>query len=200
MKVGAIGFSEEVEMLSRIRSEYGPGDLEIRLDANGAWSADEAPGKLEALSALGIHSVEQPVAAGQPEAMAELCMEPAVPVALDEELIGVTYPGKRQELLRMIRPQYIVLKPGLLGGLREAEQWIRAAGEMGIGWWITSALESNIGLNAIAQWTGQLEVTLPQGLGTGQLYRNNIPSPLKMEGDALWYRNEKRWDLSPVKL
>ena len=127
-------------------------------------------------------------------------MEPAVPVALDEELIGVTARDKKQELLQMIKPQYIVLKPGLLGGLKETERWIRLADGMGIGWWITSALESNIGLNAIAQWTYQLGVTLPQGLGTGQLYRNNIPSPLKMEGDALWYRSEKTWDMGSLNL
>jgi len=199
MKVGALDFHEETEVLHWIRSEYGSADLEIRLDANGAWSAGEAREKLEALAGFGIHSIEQPIAAGQTEAMAQLCREKIIPIALDEELIGITASEDRDRLLQQVIPQYIILKPGLLGGVSEAADWIWYTGERKIGWWITSALESNIGLNAIAQWTAQLGVNMPQGLGTGSLYSNNIPSPLHMEGESLWYRPQRKWDLGMVQ-
>jgi O-succinylbenzoate synthase len=198
MKVGALDFGEEVEVLGWIRSEYGMSDLEIRLDANGAWLPSVALDRLDTLASFGVHSIEQPVAAGQEEAMAQLCRGAAIPIALDEELIGVSDRKERRRMLRKIRPQYIILKPGLLGGVSQAGDWIAAAEELGIGWWITSALESNLGLNAISQWTFQLGVTMPQGLGTGQLYRNNLPSPLRMEGDKLWYRKEHPWDLKKL--
>lgn len=200
MKVGALDFLQEKEVLERIRADYGAKDLEIRLDANGAWSPEDARKKMDILSAFEIHSIEQPIAAGQVEAFAKLCSDPTIPVALDEELIGVTSPEAQLDLLQRINPRYIILKPGLLGGFFAAEQWISKAEKLNIGWWVTSALESNIGLNAIAQWTASLGVSLPQGLGTGSLYNNNIPSPLKMDGDSLWYRSDLSWDLKVFNL
>lgn len=198
MKVGALDFEQEKDVLERIRSEYGVLDLEIRLDANGAWSPDEARRYMEILSAFEIHSIEQPIATGQIEAFAEICHNPVIPVALDEELIGITSKEAQSELLQLIKPRYIILKPGLLGGFSAAGQWIKVAEELNIGWWITSALESNIGLNAIAQWTASREVNRPQGLGTGSLYKNNIPSKLMMEGDSLWHRPDLSWDLKGI--
>ena len=200
MKVGALEFREELDLLKWIRAEYGTGDLEIRLDANGAWRPEDALERLASLAGFGIHSVEQPIGAGQPEAMTELCKDPAIPVALDEELVGFSSPEGRKDLLQIIRPQYIILKPGLLGGFSVAEDWINAARELDIGWWVTSALESNIGLNAIAQWTWQLGVNMPQGLGTGQLYRNNIPSPLEIKCVQLWYCKENPWNLESIQM
>jgi len=199
MKVGALDFEQEKEVLKRIRADYGTEDLEIRLDANGAWSPEDARKYMEILSAFEIHSIEQPIAPGQTEAFAELCRHPAIPVALDEELIGVTSPKDQLNLLQQINPGYIILKPGLLGGFSVADQWIKLAEDLNIGWWATSALESNIGLNAIAQWTASLGVYKPQGLGTGSLYSNNIPSPLMMDGDSLWYRSDLFWDLNVFK-
>ncbi len=196
MKVGALDFSEELEVLGWIRKEFGTGDLEIRLDANGAWDAKEAQKKMKQLVPLDIHSIEQPIAVGQAGAMAGLCREAIIPIALDEELIGIFASEKRRQLLGEIQPQYIILKPGLLGGISQAEEWIRFAAENNTGWWVTSALESNIGLNAIAQWTAHLGVNMPQGLGTGSLFSNNVPSPLQMEGETLWYRAERGWDLA----
>jgi O-succinylbenzoate synthase len=200
MKVGHQELAEEMRLLGWIREEYGSSDLEIRLDANGAWRPEEVPGLMQKLAPFAIHSIEQPIAAGQYDAMAELCTGPAIPIALDEELVGVHAGDQRRELLQRIRPQYIVLKPGLLGGMSATSDWILASGEEGVAWWITSALESNIGLNAIAQWTFQLGTSMPQGLGTGQLYRNNIPSPLRSEGDSVWYRKEHPWDLQSLNL
>lgn len=194
MKVGALESSEELEMLQWIRKEYSTAELEIRLDANGAWSPETARENMIKLASVGIHSIEQPIAVGQAGAMADLCREELIPLALDEELIGVTDTEKRRALLEQIRPQYIILKPGLLGGMEAALEWISLAKGVGAGWWVTSALESNIGLNAIAQWTASLGVSVPQGLGTGSLFSNNIPSPLQMEGEALWYREELGWD------
>lgn len=196
LKVGALDLQEELQILRWIRSEFDSSDLEIRLDANGAWEAEEAGDRLELFAGFHIHSIEQPIAAGQVEAMAKLCLNPAIPVALDEEVIGVSGLEEKRALLELIKPAYLILKPGLLGGFAMTGEWIRLAEEMKIGWWITSALESNIGLNAIAQWTWQLGVSMPQGLGTGALYTNNIPSPLQMSGEQLWYRPEKGWDLS----
>lgn len=195
MKVGALDPEQELELLARIRSRFGPGELEIRLDANGAWSPREAPLIMSRLATYAIHSVEQPIAPGLVDQMAALCLDPVIPVALDEELIGITDPSRQKALLETIRPAYVVLKPGLLGGFRVAEQWIELAEGLGTGWWITSALESSIGLNAIAQWSFQLKPNMVQGLGTGTLYTNNIPSPLHMEGDKLWYRPGMGWEL-----
>lgn len=184
MKVGAIDFTTELEILQEIRRHFSPETLEIRVDANGAFSADTALEKLNALSRFQLHSIEQPIRQGQHEAMALLCRTSPVPIALDEELIS--YPPQRaEELLRAIQPAYIILKPSLLGGFAVSQQWIDAAEATGVGWWVTSALESNIGLNAIAQWTYTLGNPLPQGLGTGQLYTNNIPSWLTINGEWL---------------
>ena len=198
MKVGALDFKEEMEMLRFIRRQYGTGDLEIRLDANGAWDPEVVRERLEEVAAFGIHSIEQPIAAGQPDVMAEVCREKVIPVALDEELIGVWGAEERRRLLQKIRPQYIILKPGLLGGFSVAADWIAAAGEVDAGWWVTSALESNIGLNAIAQWTFNQGVEMPQGLGTGKLYSNNFLSPLEMRGEQLWYRKGEPWNLESL--
>jgi len=188
LKVGALDFSEELAVVRWIRSEFRKADLEIRLDANGAWAAEEALEKMELLSRSEIHSIEQPIAAGRHEDMAMLCRSAPIPVALDEELIGVSDPAERRKILESLKPAYIILKPGLLGGFSVAKHWIELADSMGIGWWITSALESNVGLNAIAQWTWMQGLSRPQGLGTGMLYTNNLPSPLEMRGEQLWYR------------
>jgi o-succinylbenzoate synthase len=198
LKVGALDLKEELEILRWIRSEFGTAVLEIRLDANGAWDPGEADGKLEQFARFSIHSIEQPIAPGQVAEMAKLCKNSVIPVALDEELIGITGQEAKRALLEEISPAYIILKPGLLGGFSMSGEWIGLAEELKIGWWITSALESSIGLNAIAQWTWQLGVSRPQGLGTGALYTNNIPSPLQMSGEQLWYRPEKGWDLSNI--
>lgn len=199
LKVGALDFSEELDIVRWIRSEYGERDLEIRLDANGAWKPDEAAEKMERFARFRIHSIEQPVVSGQWEEMALLCSNGSIPVALDEDLIGVSDPGDMMALLEKINPAYIILKPGLLGGFSIVSQWIGLAEASGTGWWITSALESSIGLNAIAQWTGMRGVTMPQGLGTGALYTNNISSPLQMRGEQLWFRPGTRWDLNAIK-
>ncbi len=200
MKVGALDFSDELEILRWIRSEFRTADLEIRLDANGAWKPGEVPRRLGELSRFGIHSIEQPIAPGQIESMASICRDSPVPIALDEELTGVAGKSQPSEMLRQIRPHYIILKPGLLGGFSAAGEWIAAAREVDTGWWVTSALESNIGLNAIAQWTFTLGVEMPQGLGTGMLYRNNVPSPLHLEGARLWHREVQPWDLTSLDL
>ena len=199
LKVGALDFSEELDVVSWIRSEFRDADLEIRLDANGAWKPGEASEKMERFAPYDIHSIEQPLAPGQREEMSLLCRDGAIPVALDEELIGISDPGEMQAMLEQINPAYIILKPGLLGGFSVVSQWIELAGESGTGWWITSALESTIGLNAIAQWTSQRGVTIPQGLGTGALYTNNFSSPLQMRGEQLWYRPALKWDLNAIK-
>ncbi|MEA3463445.1 MAG: o-succinylbenzoate synthase [Bacteroidota bacterium] len=198
LKVGSLGFEEELDLLKWIRTEFGTADLEIRLDANGAWTPDEALKKMELLSPSWIHSIEQPIAPGQVEALAKLCRDAAIPVALDEELIGISDPQERRALMEHVRPPYIILKPGLLGGFSVASEWIALAEKYRAGWWVTSALESNVGLNAIAQWTWQLEVSRPQGLGTGALYTNNIISPLQMSGDQLWHRPETSWDMNSI--
>ncbi|GHT29339.1 hypothetical protein AGMMS49574_05820 [Bacteroidia bacterium] len=186
LKIGAINFDEEMDLLRFIRRHFPANDLELRVDANGAFSPDEALDKLNQLSGLDIHSIEQPIYAGQWEAMARLTRETPLPIALDEELIGCNLPEKKQELLETIRPQYIILKPSLHGGISGCKEWIAEAERLGIGWWITSALESNIGLNAIAQWCATLNNPLPQGLGTGGLYINNVDLPLEVRGDCLW--------------
>ena len=187
LKVGAHDFDEEVDMLHAIRSEFSRSDIELRVDANGAFSPEDALKKLDVLSKLDLHSIEQPIKAGNWEAMASLCKETPLPIALDEELIGVFEKEEKARLLQEIKPQFIVLKPSLHGAFCGTDEWISLAKEQHVGWWITSALESNIGLNAIAQWTYTQGVTMPQGLGTGQLYLNNLPSFLCLEGDRLSY-------------
>lgn len=185
LKIGAIGFDQELELLRYIRTGH-PGII-LRVDANGAFAPAEAEEKLQRLAPLKIHSIEQPIRAGQWEEMARLCNATPLPIALDEELTGIHYPEERKRLLETIQPQYIILKPSLHGGISGCNEWIALARELGIGWWITSALESNIGLNSIAQWCATLGNPLPQGLGTGSLYLNNIPLPLEIRDDRLWF-------------
>lgn len=199
MKVGALELETEIEILRDIRAQYKAAELEIRLDANGAWSFEQAPEILQRFAEFGIHSIEQPISPGQTGEMAELCAGKVIPIALDEELIGISSTRERAGLLDQINPAYVILKPGLIGGFTEAEDWIGLAEVRGIGWWITSALESSVGLNAIAQWTYSLDVTIPQGLGLGSLYTNNLPSPLEMERDSLWHRPAKKWDLQVIR-
>lgn len=196
IKIGALDFEREFEMLDRLRLEYGPDRLTIRLDANGAFSPDDALDKLRRLSLLDIHSIEQPIKAGQWDAMAYLCEQSPVDIALDEELIGVTPPEKMHKMLYYIAPRYIILKPSLCGGLSGAGVWASVADRLGIGWWPTSALESNVGLDAIAQWTAVMRPGLCSGLGTGNLYSNNIPSPLSLRDGALYRSRDKGFDFS----
>lgn len=188
LKIGAIDFQSELALLKEIRSKFSPEEIELRVDANGAFSPEDAPKKLEQLSRFNLHSIEQPIRQGQWDCMAGLCRNTPIPIALDEELIGIHHPKQKQEILQHIRPQYIILKPALAGGFKGSEEWIGIARKQQTGWWITSALESDIGLNAIAQWTYTLHNPMPQGLGTGKLYTNNIPSSLKLQGPLLSYQ------------
>lgn len=187
LKIGGINFDDELTLIRDIRRRYSRTDLEIRLDANGSFTPDNAMSRLDQLAEYDIHSIEQPLRAGQPVQTAALCSSSPIPIALDEELIGWRDAQQAAQLLDEIKPQYIILKPTLIGGFAQADTYIREASLRGIGWWATSALESNIGLNAIAQWVAAKEVTIHQGLGTGMLYLNNIPSPLSMHGDRLYY-------------
>jgi L-alanine-DL-glutamate epimerase and related enzymes of enolase superfamily len=198
MKVGSLDFNAELEILSGIRKNYPNNTLEIRLDANGAFVPSEALEKLKILSDYNIHSIEQPIKPGQWHIMSRLCEKSLVPIALDEELIGIRNIAKMKYLLNELKPSYIILKPSLLGGFKIAEEWLKLTNSANTGWWITSALESNIGLNAIAQWTYSLHPALPQGLGTGKLYNNNIPSPLVIEGEYLYYKPGISWNLSSL--
>ena len=195
MKIGAINFEEECDLLSFIRKQFGPEEVTLRVDANGAFEPEEALEKLKQLSEFELHSIEQPIKPGNIDQIRYLCEKSPLAIALDEELIGVSGAGK-QRLLSDVLPQYIILKPSLLGGFEATNEWIDEANRLNIGWWITSALESNIGLNAIAQYTYQLPYTSYQGLGTGQLYQNNIPSPLLIEGGYLYHNPNINWDFS----
>jgi o-succinylbenzoate synthase len=188
LKVGGINFEDEIEILKNIRKEFSPRDITIRLDANGAFSQKDAFEKIKVLSDFAIHSIEQPISQGQLEAMTELCSKSPIPIALDEELIGKMTQEQKWEMLYFIKPQYIILKPTLLGGFSASDEWIMLAENLNIGWWVTSALESNIGLNAIAQFTSKHEITIPQGLGTGSLYENNVESPLIVKCGFLEYQ------------
>lgn len=192
LKIGAIDFEKELELLAHIRKHFSVDQIELRVDANGAFTPSDVLDKLKKLSEYQLHSIEQPIRAGQWEEMAKLCECPPFPIALDEELIGINTQAEKIKLLETICPQYIILKPSLHGGISGAEEWIKLANERGIGSWITSALESNIGLNAIAQWTATLMPTLPQGLGTGMLFTDNIDYPLHIQGDCLWYHPEEK--------
>ncbi len=193
MKIGAIDFQTELAILKKIREKYSIKDLELRVDANGAFDEKSAIQKIQQLSQFKIHSIEQPIKQGQTNKMAQLCKETSIPIALDEELIGINDYQLKEELLQHIKPQYIIIKPSLVGGFAASEEWIALAKKMDMDWWVTSALESNIGLNAIAQWTYQLNTTHYQGLGTGQLFTNNIPSPLVIRGERLFYNPEALW-------
>lgn len=190
LKIGAMDFEAELAILKHIRNEFSSDDIELRVDANGAFQPQEALEKLKRLSKYEIHSIEQPIRAGQWEQMAALCEQTPLDIALDEELIGIFDATQKKKLLETISPQYIILKPSLLGGFSASDQWIERAEKQNCGWWITSALESNIGLNAIAQYTFTKNSKLPQGLGTGGLFVNNFDSPLQMRGEQLWFRTE----------
>ncbi|MCF6295481.1 MAG: o-succinylbenzoate synthase [Flavobacteriaceae bacterium] len=196
MKIGAIDFKTELELLKSIRDEFSVKDIELRVDANGAFLANEALEKLKQLSQFNLHSIEQPIKQGQFEDMARLCELSPLPIALDEELIGISTVTKKEELLQTINPQYIILKPSLIGGFKGSHEWIKIAEKHNIKWWITSALESNVGLNAIAQWTYVLGNKMPQGLGTGSLFTNNFLSPLHIENGTLRHEPKQQWNLN----
>jgi len=195
LKIGALDWDSELAMIEKIRLEM-PKGTQIRLDANGAWKPQEVEKKLSQLISLGIESIEQPIAPGQFDEMKSICKNSEIPIALDEELINCPLDRQKFSLLEWIEPQYIVIKPSLIGGLGQSHQWIKMAEDMGIGWWITSMLESNIGLNAIAQLAAQYRPGMPQGLGTGKIFSNNISSPLQVENGELFYNQNRSWDFS----
>ena len=217
LKIGAINFDDEIALLRQIRSRFPREVIELRVDANGAFKPGvDAMQKLDTLSQLDLHSIEQPIRAGQWKEMAYLCRNTPIPIALDEELIPAASTNSynqtskptdtatfeaytaeyKQQLLDTIRPQYIILKPSLHGALSGCDEWIRIATERNIPWWATSALESNVGLNAIAHWVAQYQPTMPQGLGTGMIYENNIPNyPLQLKGDEMWCKMAEDNDL-----
>lgn len=196
MKIGALDFQTELNVLKSIRNEFSAKDLILRVDANGAFSASEALESLKQLAAYDLHSIEQPIKQSQVEEMAQLCAESPLPIALDEELIGCFYKKDKQHLLQTIKPQYVILKPTLVGGIEGSNQWIDLAEQHDIGWWITSALESNVGLNAIAQYTYTKSIELPQGLGTGGLFTNNFEGPLEVIKGHLHYHKSKTMKFS----
>jgi o-succinylbenzoate synthase len=196
MKIGAIDFDAEVALLKAIRSEFSSNEIELRVDANGAFKPENALEKLEILSEMELHSIEQPIQQGQLEEMALLCEKTPLAIALDEELIGVFSRKEKRKLIETIKPQFIILKPSLIGGFSGSKEWMEIAESENIQWWITSALESNIGLNAIAQFTHTLKNELPQGLGTGSLFSNNFESPLEVKNGTLHYNNYRNWNFN----
>ncbi|MCM4159597.1 o-succinylbenzoate synthase [Antarcticibacterium flavum] len=196
MKIGAIDFQAELELLKYIRSQFTAEEIELRVDANGAFSPAEALEKLKRLSQFNIHSIEQPIKQGNWAVMADLCENTPIPIALDEELIGITDVTKKVELLQTISPQYLIFKPSLIGGIRGTGEWIDLAAQEKIDWWVTSALESNVGLNAISQWTFTTGNQMPQGLGTGGLYTNNFESPLQVKQGKISYDPKSSWDFN----
>ena len=193
LKIGAIDFDEELKLLGYIRQNFTPEEVEIRVDANGAFNKSEALNKLNQLSGFKLHSIEQPIQKNNTDSMSELCKSTPIPIALDEELIGVFSLEDKEQLLLKIMPQYIILKPSFVGGFRGTNEWILLAEKYNIKWWITSALESNIGLNAIAQWTFLKDNLMPQGLGTGALYTNNFECQLEVSIGQLWFNNVKEF-------
>ena len=194
LKIGAIDFDAELELLRFIRQHFTPEQVEIRVDANGAFDSHLALNKITQLSEFEIHSIEQPIQKNNTDSMADLCKTTPIPIALDEELIGVFSLQEKETLLQKIKPQYLILKPSFIGGFRGTKEWISLAEKHQIGWWITSALESNIGLNAIAQFTFLQHNLMPQGLGTGALYTNNFDCPLQVSQGQLWYKKDADWD------
>lgn len=190
IKIGAIGLEKEIDILRNIRSNYSPDQIILRVDANGAFQPQEARAVLIRLAELEVHSIEQPIKPGQWQEMRQLCEHSPTPIALDEELIGVEDRNEKIDLLDTVKPTYIILKPSLHGGISGTQEWIRLAEEHNIGWWITSALESNIGLNAICQLAGEYPIELPQGLGTGSLYTNNIPSDLEIQSGMIYLKKK----------
>lgn len=196
LKIGAIDFETELSLLKSIRQEFTVKDIELRVDANGAFAPHEALEKLKKLSQFDLHSIEQPIAVRQWDHMANLCQQTPIPIALDEELIGVFETSKKEKSLNHIKPQYIILKPSFIGGFQGTQSWIDLAENQQIGYWITSALESNVGLNAIAQFTYYLKLKMPQGLGTGSLFTNNFDSPLQVKNGKLHYNNLINWNFN----
>ncbi|MFT5215179.1 MAG: o-succinylbenzoate synthase [Glaciecola sp.] len=196
LKIGAIDFETEISLLKSIRKEFSVNDMELRVDANGAFKPSEALEKLKRLSEFKLHSIEQPIKQGQIQEMVRLCEQTPLPIALDEELIGVFSVTDKAKLLQIINPQYIILKPSFVGGWSGSAAWIEVAKSHNVAWWITSALESNIGLNAIAQWTFTLGNNMPQGLGTGALFANNFDSPLQVKNATLRYDNKQIWNVN----
>lgn len=191
LKIGAIDFESELELVKCIRRRFSKDSIQLRVDANGGFSVEDAPRVLERLARFDIHSIEQPIRQGHWKDMAELCRNTPLPIALDEELIGVNMTDMKEELLDRIRPQYLVLKPSLHGGMKGTEEWVQLAGERNIGSWITSALEGNVGLAAVAQLAAYIYgsgITLAQGLGTGGLYTDNLPAVTEIRGDKLWMK------------
>lgn len=198
LKIGAIDFKRELELLRFIRQNFDASKIEIRVDANGAFKPDDALEKMQQLAQFNLHSIEQPIKANQVSRMRLLCENPPFPIALDEELIGVYDIESKHELLEKIKPHYIILKPSLIGGFKGTLEWISVAEKLNIGWWITSALESNIGLNAITQFTYTLKSNLPQGLGTGGLYTNNFDCPLEISKGQIQYNPSKTWNIENI--
>ncbi|MBE7652967.1 o-succinylbenzoate synthase [Tenacibaculum finnmarkense] len=196
MKIGAIDFETEIGLLKSIRKEFSSEEITLRVDANGGFTPKDALQKLQRLSELDIHSIEQPIKQGQWQEMANLCEKTPLPIALDEELIGVFTSEEKEKCIQTIKPQYIILKPSLVGGFKGSEQWISIAKKYDADNWITSALESNIGLNAIAQFTQTLKNPLPQGLGTGSLFTNNFESPLEVSNGSLGYNSKIAWEFN----
>jgi O-succinylbenzoate synthase len=196
LKIGAIDFDKELELLYYIRQNFTPDQIEIRVDANGAFSEIEALNKLNKISGYQLHSIEQPIQKNHTDSMSELCKNSKIDIALDEELIGVFSYHEKEDLLLKIIPKYIILKPSFIGGFRGANEWILLAKKHNIGWWITSALESNIGLNAIAQFTFLKQNLMPQGLGTGGLFTNNFDCPLEVKSGQLFYNPNSEWDVN----
>jgi o-succinylbenzoate synthase len=196
LKIGAIDFDQELDLLRYIRQHFTPEQVEIRVDANGAFELNKALDKITQLSEFKLHSIEQPIQKNNTDRMAALCKMTPLPIALDEELIGVLLLEEKEQLLLKIKPQYIILKPSFIGGFRGTKEWILLAEKLQIKWWITSALESNIGLNAIAQWTFLQNNSLPQGLGTGALYTNNFDCPLEVSQGQLWYKKDMDWNFN----
>jgi len=197
IKVGGLNFEKECDILQYMRKKYFREEITIRLDANGSFKPEEALFKLFDLSKYKIHSIEQPIKPGRPE-MEELCRKSPIPIALDEELIGIDQPADRKKLLERIKPQFIIIKPSLIGGIQSSQQWVSMAESLGIGWWMTSALESNIGLNAICQLTANYSVNSPQGLGTGMLYDDNFHSPLEVVKGEIFYNPKLSWELGEL--
>lgn len=198
LKIGAIDWESEIAMIELIRKRHSRKEIEIRVDANGGFTMDNALPRLKRLSDLDVHSIEQPIKPGTPELMRFLCEVSPLPIALDEELIGKFTAEQKANMLENIHPQYIVIKPSLEGGFSGAEEWINLAEAAGVKWWITSSLESNIGLNAISQWVATLGQDRPQGLGTGALFTNNISSPIFLDGEHLGYDPEKSIDYNII--
>lgn len=200
LKIGALDFDKEIKLLRFIRDNFDENRIEIRVDANGSFNENEALYKINQITGFKLHSIEQPIKKNHTDMMSVLCKSSQIPIALDEELIGVFSSQEKEQLLLKIKPQFIVLKPSFIGGFRGTLEWISVASKFNIGWWITSALESNIGLNAIAQFTYLQNNSMAQGLGTGSLYTNNFDCPLIVSKGELWYDKSVKWNIKTIQL